>query len=196
MSSTRARVTFPENHTSSRPPSQLHPATAALCRLKKSLKAPGTQTANIPRVMASLRTPTLLLILIRKNFAGAPPKAEEFFHDVSDETGIRKIEVTAIGGGGDGEMGEFETRKLWKDVADGIREGDFEKASREKGRIEVRLLITLPGGYNVLTRSRMIKDNGEKTSRLLGRLGSLSILPNWRTIPFVSDIQTRRVVFL
>ena len=92
-------------------------------------------------------------------------------------------------------MGEFETRKLWKDVADGIREGDFEKASREKGRIEVRLLMTLPGRHNVLTRSRMNKDNEERTSRLPGRLGSLSILPNWRVTRFVSEMQLC-VVFL
>ena len=138
MSSTRARAIFPENHTSSRPPSQLHPATAALRPLKRSSRAPGTQTANTPRVITPLRTPIYYYVLIRGYSVGAPPNAEDFFHDVSDETGIPKVEVTAVGGGSDGEMGEFETRKLWKDVADGIREGDFEKASREKGRIEVR----------------------------------------------------------
>ena len=31
---------------------------------------------------------------------------------------------------------EFESRKLWKKVADGIRSGDFEAASREKSKIE------------------------------------------------------------
>ena len=31
---------------------------------------------------------------------------------------------------------EFESRKLWKGVADGIRSGDFETASKEKSRIE------------------------------------------------------------
>ncbi|KAI5118464.1 hypothetical protein M0805_003725 [Coniferiporia weirii] len=31
---------------------------------------------------------------------------------------------------------DFETRKLWKKVADGIRTGDFETASREKSKIE------------------------------------------------------------
>lgn len=35
------------------------------------------------------------------------------------------------------KMGEWETRRLWGLVAKGIREGDFESASREKGRIEV-----------------------------------------------------------
>ncbi|KAF9491132.1 oxysterol binding protein [Pleurotus eryngii] len=58
------------------------------------------------------------------------------FHDVNGP----KEEVTVVAGGGEGvsegEMGEFETRKLWKLVAKGIREGDFESASREKGRIE------------------------------------------------------------
>ena len=36
------------------------------------------------------------------------------------------------------EQGEWESRKLWAPVANGIREGDFEIASREKSRIEVR----------------------------------------------------------
>jgi len=57
------------------------------------------------------------------------------FHDV--ET-VPKEEVTAFGGNGNGDMGEFESRLLWKLVAKGIREGDFELASREKTRIEVR----------------------------------------------------------
>ncbi len=35
-------------------------------------------------------------------------------------------------------MHEFESRKLWQHVARGIREGDYEGASREKSKIEVR----------------------------------------------------------
>ncbi|KAJ7126477.1 hypothetical protein C8R43DRAFT_1029172 [Mycena crocata] len=54
------------------------------------------------------------------------------FHDVS----APKEEVTAIGGEPTGTMGEMETRKLWELVAKGIREGDFETASKEKTRIE------------------------------------------------------------
>lgn len=34
------------------------------------------------------------------------------------------------------EMSEWESRKLWKVVAKGIREGDFESASKDKSRIE------------------------------------------------------------
>lgn len=34
-------------------------------------------------------------------------------------------------------MEEFESRKLWGLVSRGIREGDYETASREKSRIEV-----------------------------------------------------------
>ncbi|KAM0747745.1 protein KES1 [Meredithblackwellia eburnea MCA 4105] len=33
-------------------------------------------------------------------------------------------------------QGEFESRKIWKDVADGIRSGDFEKASVAKSALE------------------------------------------------------------
>ena len=38
------------------------------------------------------------------------------------------------------ELGEEETRRLWFLVAKGIREGDFDLASREKTRIEVKYL--------------------------------------------------------
>lgn len=40
------------------------------------------------------------------------------------------------------ELGEYETRHLWSLVAKGIREGDFEIASREKSRIEVMILLS------------------------------------------------------
>lgn len=41
------------------------------------------------------------------------------------------------------EQGEWESRALWYKVSKGIREGDFETASREKSRIEVRCLSYL-----------------------------------------------------
>jgi len=56
----------------------------------------------------------------------------EVFHDVRGP----KEEVHVRGGGSNGEQGDFESRKLWAGVAKGIREGDFETASREKCRIE------------------------------------------------------------
>ena len=40
------------------------------------------------------------------------------------------------------EMDEWESRKLWRFVSKGIREGDFEMASREKSKIEVRVVST------------------------------------------------------
>jgi hypothetical protein len=51
------------------------------------------------------------------------------FHDVTppkEEVTVKPIE----------EQGEWESRKLWALVASGIREGDFESASKEKSRIE------------------------------------------------------------
>ncbi|TFK69778.1 Oxysterol-binding protein [Pluteus cervinus] len=54
------------------------------------------------------------------------------FHNVHGP----KEEVTVIGGVSGGEMGEFETRNLWSAVAKGIKEGDYEAASREKSKIE------------------------------------------------------------
>ena len=58
-------------------------------------------------------------------------KTGETFHDVQGP----KEEVTVAPVD---EMGEWESRKLWRFVAKGIREGDFETASREKSKIEVR----------------------------------------------------------
>lgn len=52
------------------------------------------------------------------------------------------------------EQGEWESRKLWKLVAKGIREGDFDVASKEKTKIEVGfpsfffLFLSLRGGAN------------------------------------------------
>lgn len=55
------------------------------------------------------------------------------FYDVATSS---KEEATVVGGEKDGSQGEFETRKLWNLVAKGIREGDYELASREKSKIE------------------------------------------------------------
>ena len=43
-------------------------------------------------------------------------------------------------------MHEFESRKLWQHVARGIREGDYETASREKSKIEVGVYHVSPSG--------------------------------------------------
>lgn len=56
------------------------------------------------------------------------------FHDVQGP----KEEVTTLP---IGEQGEWESRKLWHLVAKGIREGDFETASREKSKIEVSIFF-------------------------------------------------------
>jgi hypothetical protein len=63
------------------------------------------------------------------------------FHDVTPTTGSKKEEAVLVAGEASGEMGDFETRKLWEIVAKGIREGDFEIASKEKSRIEVGYLV-------------------------------------------------------
>lgn len=54
--------------------------------------------------------------------------------DFTDVT-TPKEEVTMLREGLD-EMDEWESRRLWRYVAKGIREGDFEMASREKSKIE------------------------------------------------------------
>jgi hypothetical protein len=52
------------------------------------------------------------------------------FHDVTEAK--EEVTVKPIG-----EQDEWESRRLWCAVAKGIREGDFETASREKSCIEV-----------------------------------------------------------
>lgn len=57
------------------------------------------------------------------------------FHDVEgpkEEVSTMPIE----------EQDEWESRKLWRLVAKGIRESDFETASREKSKIEVSIPLT------------------------------------------------------
>lgn len=58
------------------------------------------------------------------------------------------------------ESGELETRKLWKLVAKGIREGDFELASREKSRIEVIFIF-----YTTTTLFLIIKNQNDQRQR-------------------------------
>ena len=57
-------------------------------------------------------------------------RTDSVFTDVTTP----KEEVTA---GAVEDMEEFETRKLWGLVSQGIKEGDYETASREKSKIEV-----------------------------------------------------------
>lgn len=57
-------------------------------------------------------------------------KTSATFTDVTgdkEEVSVRALDV----------QDEWESRKLWAKVAKGIREGDFETASREKTKIEV-----------------------------------------------------------
>ncbi|KAF5389102.1 hypothetical protein D9757_004918 [Collybiopsis confluens] len=90
--------------------------------------APGTGGASVSHVIEGTWHTT------SKISSGS--KSGLDFHDVTGP----KEEVTAIGGLLSGDMGEFESRELWKLVAQGIREGDFEAASREKTKIEARIL--------------------------------------------------------
>jgi hypothetical protein len=61
------------------------------------------------------------------------PSTGDVFYDI--ETTSRE-NATVVGGEQNGSQGNFETRKLWNLVAKGIKEGDYELASREKSRIE------------------------------------------------------------
>jgi hypothetical protein len=63
---------------------------------------------------------------------GKVHKTEEVFTDSTvpkTEVSVKPIE----------EQGEWESRRLWSKVANGIRTGDYDAASRDKSRIEVSL---------------------------------------------------------
>jgi hypothetical protein len=60
------------------------------------------------------------------------------FHDVTSP----KEEVST---GPVSEMTEFESRKLWGEVANGIRTGDYDTAAKAKSAIEVRPFIAVGG---------------------------------------------------
>ena len=90
--------------------------------------APGTGGTNKEHVVDGLWHTT-------SKFTSGP-KSGLPFHDVSGP----KEEVSV---GPEDVMDPFETRKLWKLVSKGIRDQDFEAASREKTKIEVRLVERL-----------------------------------------------------
>lgn len=60
---------------------------------------------------------------------GKVAKTDEVFTDAT----VPKVEVTVKP---IEEQGEWESRKLWAKVANGIRTGDYDAASKEKTRIE------------------------------------------------------------
>jgi hypothetical protein len=54
---------------------------------------------------------------------------DKVFSDATSDK--REVQVKPIA-----EQGDMESRKVWKDVADGIRSGDFEKAGAAKSKLE------------------------------------------------------------
>lgn len=92
------------------------------------------------------------------------------FHD----SAVGKEAFVVVGGEADGVMGEFETRNLWNLVAKGIREGDFELASKEKTRIEVGLGIIFIWACSDGDPRRTTKGREERTSKLRIPSGSSS----------------------
>lgn len=58
-----------------------------------------------------------------------PSHHDKVFTDATSDK--REVQVRAIA-----EQGDMESRKVWKDVADGIRSGDFEKAGTAKSKLE------------------------------------------------------------
>jgi hypothetical protein len=90
----------------------------------------------------------------------------------TDVTGPRiEVEVEDIS-----KQHPMESRNLWSEVARGIRTGDFELASREKSKIEVRCDLHLDGGFfaNSVTNLCCCLERGEAKAQ--GRAGSSGAL--------------------
>jgi hypothetical protein len=70
------------------------------------------------------------------------------------------------------EMEEFESRNLWGLVSQGIRDGDYETAAREKSNIEVRCQQLGIAPFGILTlHSRTINAREERTKLRQKQLG-------------------------
>ncbi len=98
----------------------------------KSHTFKATHTA-IPGLGGSSKEHTIEGLWHEKSKFTKGPSSDIDFYDVAS---THKNEVTIVGGQKDGSQGTFETRKLWNLVAKGIKEGDYELASKEKSRIE------------------------------------------------------------
>jgi len=82
------------------------------------------------------------------------------------------------------EQGEWESRKLWEAVANGIRTGNYDAAGKDKSRLEVshssfcfKLKLTI----------RTSNDNEERMSRLLDPTGSWFVSSTPRKMSSTSD---------
>ncbi|KAI0077652.1 Oxysterol-binding protein [Panus rudis PR-1116 ss-1] len=106
-------------------------------QFKASLYPPPLPTPSLRTLLTSptFSAPPLSTLTPKHTYEGLwhqtskNVKTGEVFTDVTmekEEVSVKSVE----------EMGEWESRRLWRNVARGIREGDFESASREKSKIE------------------------------------------------------------
>jgi hypothetical protein len=114
------------------PSSRSKPNVSRACKLE--YKGKGYFSGKIHTVKATVSSPTSSVkhtIEGQWHIQTRDMKTGKVFTDVTSA----KEDVTA---GPTEEMEEFESRKLWGLVSQGIREGDYEVAAREKSKIEVR----------------------------------------------------------
>jgi hypothetical protein len=114
------------------PSSRSKPNVSRACKLE--YKGKGYFSGKIHTVKATVSSPASSVkhtIEGQWHIQTRDMKTGKVFTDVTSP----KEDVTA---GPTEEMEEFESRKLWGLVSQGIREGDYEVAAREKSKIEVR----------------------------------------------------------
>lgn len=69
------------------------------------------------------------------------------------------------------DQDEWESRRLWRWVAKGIRDGDFDTASREKSKIEVRVRAVCAGG--VVADAHGVAERAEAAEERRGGCGDV-----------------------
>ncbi len=125
------------------------------------------------------RSHSFKAVLTPPGSSTAAKKYEGVWHETSKDldTGETFTDVTTpkeeVTVGPLENMHDFESRKLWQHVARGIREGDYDAASREKSKIEVRLSASDP-------LTLLYADRGTTTERAAatsaGRTGSRRLM--------------------
>jgi hypothetical protein len=86
-------------------------------------------------------------------------RAGQPFVDAGPDAGRDEIAVAPIS-----EQGEMESRRIWTEVADGIRKGNFEASTAAKVKLEVRAVGSHP-------RRRLVIETERAKAEAKGRGG-------------------------
>jgi len=119
----------------------------------------------------------------------------------ADENNTTPIQVAPVE-----QQQEYESRRAWKAVADGIRRGDFDAASTAKSALEVRLflwhyplIMKLIGFFESVQNAERQKRKDEAASGTLFQLRLFNKVPNdpeYRQLASMCKHKVRIICFL